>query len=250
MINKEQIENIQKIEGYLDEKEGLLLYRLATQLQDNAVTVEIGSFKGKSAVWTASGILHSGKKGRVVAIDHGVGDPEAGIMDTKGALLKNVKDNGVSELVEPIFMTSQDAIKNWHTPIDLLFIDAAHDYYNVKEDFKWAQFLKDGGYIVFHDVLNPAEGPARVFIEEVIGSLNYSSFGAVDSVMFAKKDLSRRKRLGIRENLIVYLLYLWLFLTKVINKLPKRGFRKSIVRIAMKDYLRKVIKFFAIKSFG
>ena len=245
MLNKEQIQKIEKIEGYLDVDEGLLLYKLGNNLSDNNIALEVGSFKGKSTVWTASGIKNSGVKAQVVAVDHGVGDPEAGIMNTKDILMNNIEENGVSHIVKPIFMTSQEAIKNWHEPIDMLFIDAAHDYYNVKEDFKWAKFLKNGGYIVFHDVLNPAEGPARVYIEEVIKSLNFSDFGAVESIMFARKNISRRKRLGIQESIVMYLLYLWLFLTRVINKLPKRGFRKRVVRFTMKSCLRKIVRFFA-----
>ncbi len=245
MLTKDKIEKIDKIEGYLSIDEGLLLYKLGSKLKNGALALEIGSFKGKSTVWTANGIKDSGRRAKVVAVDHGVGDPDAGIMDTKPVFLRNIRESGIEDLVEPIFLKSTDAIKGWQRPLDLLFIDAAHDYPNVHEDFKFAKFLKDGAYVVFHDTLNPCDGPAKVIIREMIKEKAYSDYGVVDSIMFARKDLNHKKRITLREYVLIGLLNLQLGLSAIIEKLPKRGFRKRVVRFTMKSVLRKVFKIVA-----
>jgi predicted O-methyltransferase YrrM len=43
----------------------------------------------------------------------------------------------------------------WDKPINVLFIDGAHDYANVSTDIgKWAPFVPAGGIILFHDCLS------------------------------------------------------------------------------------------------
>jgi len=50
-----QIEQIKlltrNVDGFLDEKEGILLYNLAKNCTGKGVIVEIGSWKGKSTIW-------------------------------------------------------------------------------------------------------------------------------------------------------------------------------------------------------
>ncbi|WP_455277747.1 hypothetical protein [[Eubacterium] cellulosolvens] len=50
-----------KVEGWLTDKEGELLYKLAKQCTGKGVIVEIGSWKGKSTIWLGMG-SKNGKK--------------------------------------------------------------------------------------------------------------------------------------------------------------------------------------------
>jgi predicted O-methyltransferase YrrM len=46
-------------------------------------------------------------------------------------------------------------------PVDLLMIDGDHTYDGVKQDFEdYAPFVRDGGLIVFHDILHHPKVPA------------------------------------------------------------------------------------------
>ncbi len=51
---------------------------------------------------------------------------------------------------------SHQAVQEWNSPIDLLFIDGDHDLSAVHQDWKdWSRFVVPGGLALFHD--------ARVF---------------------------------------------------------------------------------------
>jgi len=64
-------------------------------------------------------------------------------------------------------MPSGEYVKEWTLPIDILFIDGAHDYENARLDFhNYAPFVKEGGYIFLHDVCHGEPyGVGRLFNE-------------------------------------------------------------------------------------
>jgi len=61
---------------------------------------------------------------------------------------------------------SRDAVKNWHLPIDFLFIDGDHRYESVLADWEgFAPWVEPGGVILFHDAKQTQDhpvGPAQV----------------------------------------------------------------------------------------
>lgn len=221
------------IEGHLSNKEGALLYSLARQADNTGSIVELGSFKGRSTVWMGLGSL-SGEKAQIVAIDPGIGSNDVGNYPTKDAFLKNIKGAGVSEIIKPIFKTSEDASKEWDSPISLLFIDAAHDYQNVTKDFVlWEPRLINDSFVAMHDCLNPAEGPVRVFLEKVLLSGRFSDFGMTDSIMFARK---RPGNYSPKVFILARLLKFHIFLTQNRKRLPRK-----FVYLLMKVLLRNLI---------
>jgi predicted O-methyltransferase YrrM len=64
-----------EIDGWLSDNEGELLFNLAKNCKGEGKIVEIGSWKGKSTVWLASG-SKSGKNVKVYAIDPHTGSSE------------------------------------------------------------------------------------------------------------------------------------------------------------------------------
>lgn len=70
---KKRIEDIklqvESIQGWLQDKEGVSLYKFARFNTPKPNIVELGSWKGKSTVWLASAIKDRGE-GIVYAIDH------------------------------------------------------------------------------------------------------------------------------------------------------------------------------------
>jgi predicted O-methyltransferase YrrM len=96
---------------------------------------------------------------------------------------------------------SQDAVRDWNSPIDFLLIDGDHREEAVERDWVgWSHFVKDDGVVAFHDARlfpsgwpTPDYGPVR-FIDRTFrqGSNNtaWSIVEEVDSLVF----VSRRRR--------------------------------------------------------
>src|SRR5436309_5594225 len=110
------------IEGWLTDAEGELLFRLADASPPGMCTVEIGSWKGKSTVWLASG-LHPSDGMQVFAIDpheKSLEDPNAATLDE---LNINLVRSGVSQAVVPIVAASHDAAQAFERKPGLVFVD-------------------------------------------------------------------------------------------------------------------------------
>jgi hypothetical protein len=59
--------------------------------------------------------------------------------------------------------------KVWNTPIDLIFIDGGHDYFEVKANTEmWEPFMTKGSTMLFHDIDYMAPGP-REFLDDHYG---------------------------------------------------------------------------------
>jgi hypothetical protein len=68
--------------------------------------------------------------------------------DVETVFRKNVRSCGVDAIVSPIKGYSFECCRNWTQPIDLLFIDANHEYRAVLRDFNnWVPFVKVGGVL-------------------------------------------------------------------------------------------------------
>ena len=178
---------VKDIEGFLNNKEGSLLYDLAKDVKGKGVILEIGSFKGKSTIWLSKG-SEQGNRIAVYAVDHHTGSPEhrkgKDELWTFDEFKRNIGDAGVSDLVTPIVRTSVEAASSFEEPIELLFIDGGHDYDSVKSDYHaWSSKVVEGGIIAFHD----SEWPGvSQFLEELLKTQNNLKFirfrGSVASV--------------------------------------------------------------------
>ncbi len=160
------------------DREVQALARLARAASQGDI-VEIGSWKGRSTAYLAKGAQYCGKEVKIYAIDpHTKG--------TEQIFKDNIKKLGFDDVVIPLVMRSEEAIKQWNRPISLLFIDGDHGYENVRKDFLlWEPYIVTGGVIVFHDRF--AEGPCRVITRYVLKSSSFSEVGVVQGLLFATK---------------------------------------------------------------
>lgn len=130
--------NAKTIDGWLGTNEGALLYLLAKQCRKGSI-VEIGSWKGRSTVYLASG-SQEGNGARVYAVYPHKGSSEhnrnKNQVDTYDEFLKNIKNNGLAAYITPLKMTSQEAVQKVNSLIGLIFIGGAYEYEFVKMDFK------------------------------------------------------------------------------------------------------------------
>ena len=194
-------EKLADVEGHLFPQEGYILYLLAQSGAGLGDVVEIGSFMGLSTCWMGLGLKNGQRTGKVYAVDHHQGSKEhrAGkkheckVLVDEGTTFKrfrkNIEETGVADMVEPLVMSSQEAVKTWNRPIRLLFIDGDHAYDSTKADFEaWNPYVERGGYVVFHDV-DSWPGVTRFFHELMNGEQRgFTRVLSVKSMRVLKKS--------------------------------------------------------------
>lgn len=138
---------------------------------DGAEFVEIGCWKGKSSSYMAEKIQLSGKKIKFNCVDtwrgtttesHHQQDP-----DVVNDRLMEVFHNNMSPfagLYNAIRTTSLEAAKMFaDKSLDFVYIDASHEYQDVKDDINaWLPKVKPGGVIAGDD-FNSAQVSKAVF---------------------------------------------------------------------------------------
>ena len=178
------------IGGWLTPKEGRLLYDLARRCTGRGVIVEIGSWKGKSTIWLANGSRH-GAGVPVYAIDPHTAQSDnlatQSAVPTFTEFTENIRRAGIADLVHPLVKTSAAAAPEFTQPVELIFIDGAHDYDSVALDLDlWFPRVVDGGTIAFHDTV-AWEGPRRLVAERVFRGRWARHAQFVDSTTAAQK---------------------------------------------------------------
>ena len=134
------------------------LWDRASALPPGSRVVEIGSYRGRSAIVLA---LAAPDGVEVVAIDpHAgndrgpqqiVGAPEEGQGDHE-VFLANLRAAGVSDRVRHVRRPSGEALGDVDDPIDLLYIDGAHRYGPALDDIRrWGARVAPGGTLLIHD---------------------------------------------------------------------------------------------------
>lgn len=129
-----------------------LLYGIARTMRPQTC-VEIGSARGLSACMIGKALKENGF-GKLYAIDPHVQTNwnDTNSIDTYGLMRANLARFGVQNYVEIIREFSSTVARDWHDPIDLLFIDGDHSYEGVKSDWEgFSRHIKPFGLVVFHD---------------------------------------------------------------------------------------------------
>lgn len=123
------------------------------EASDTAHFVEVGVWKGRSASYMAVEIINSGKNITFDLVDmwNGTISTQATQKNVYQVFLKNIEP--VLSYVNIKKMNSIMASKTYQNDsLDFVFIDAAHDYENVKADITaWLPKIKPGGCIAGHD---------------------------------------------------------------------------------------------------
>jgi MMP 1-O-methyltransferase len=153
---------LDELPGWLTAEEGETLYRLARSCKGRGVIVEIGSWRGKSTTCLGLG-SKAGNRVPVFAVD-----PHS--EHTFGDFSRNMEEAGLTDLVTPVPGRSQELAEGFDQPIELLFIDGAHQYELVNEDFdRWVPKVVEGGVVAMHDT-TWFPGPKRVADERIFKS--------------------------------------------------------------------------------
>jgi predicted O-methyltransferase YrrM len=147
---------------------------LAEQASTHRNILEVGSFMGRSTRALADNTL-----GTVTAVDTWAGSDEA---EHKSLLEGEPPDwlfekfqRNMGELnnVYAVRRASLDAAASFATAcsqFDMIFVDASHDYENVKADIlAWAPLVAEGGLLCGHDYHLGAPGVVRAVDELLSG---------------------------------------------------------------------------------
>ncbi len=215
-----------KVEGFLEEKEGEFLYNIAKDCKGKkGAIVEIGSWKGKSTICLGKG-SKAGNKVKIYAIDphRDTSTQECYQVKTSYEEFKNnIRDAGVDDIIFPILKTSKETAKIFHEPIEFLFIDSEHDYEDVKLDFQlWYPKVIYTGFIAFHD--SGFSGPRKVIEKYVLLSKHFKFMSIIDSILFVQKVKKNSLR-GRLTNIFLFFIFKCAFLY---HKLP---FPKPVTKL-------------------
>jgi predicted O-methyltransferase YrrM len=145
-----------------------LLHDLA-RAADGGCIVEVGSYRGRSAITLAKG-TGEGHRLPVFAVEPheefvGVNGGKFG-PDDRAAFYRNMLETGAYEDVRLVNLPSHIAAQGWEKPISLLFIDGDHTYEGCRRDLgAWWPHLAPNAVVAFDDV--NLDGPRRVMQEAI-----------------------------------------------------------------------------------
>jgi predicted O-methyltransferase YrrM len=144
---------------------------IADNLQDGAIAVEVGVYKGRSILYLAEALKEQGKQVDLYGVDTFKGSKEHNIVGSELLLeyLNNVyplRDN-ITTLMQP---SVKAATQFADGSLDFVFIDASHEYADVCADIKaWRPKVKKGGMLAGHDHHAPSVYEA---VRDTIGEVD------------------------------------------------------------------------------
>jgi predicted O-methyltransferase YrrM len=197
--------------GFMPPDEGLALHDAARAVPVDGPFVEIGSYCGKSALYL--GAAARDRDTVLFAVDHHRGseenqagwpwheadlvDPAVGRLDTLPVFRRTIHDAGLEPHVIAVVGDSPTVAAHWGTPLALVFIDGGHGTEPAHRDYEsWAPKVRDGGYLVIHDVFpDPADGgrpPYEIYCR-ALGSGAFVEVGAVGSLRVLQRTVAGRR---------------------------------------------------------
>lgn len=186
------LKDIPDIQGWLTEKEGRALARLAKK----RAVLEVGSYKGLSTVWMARAasclVAVDTFDGRDTPTENcdGSVNTNAPLRDTYIDFMENIEKYQVKDVVSVVKGESRHALPEVHDFFDFAFIDGAHDPENLKTDLKLAKrTLRADGLIAFHDygrALAYPHGVVTNFVDDLLQD-GYEKVEQVDSLIVIKR---------------------------------------------------------------
>jgi predicted O-methyltransferase YrrM len=153
---------ISGVEGWLSDDQARRLWDAASAVPVGGRIVEIGSFRGRSAIVVA--MASRGAGAEVVAIDPHAGN-DRGPQEIHGsrdegdadheAFLRNLSQARVSDAVRHVRLPSSEALDEVPGEIDLLYVDGAHRVRPAMDDVsRWGARVRPGGRLLIHDAFS------------------------------------------------------------------------------------------------
>lgn len=149
-----------------------------------SLIVEVGTWKGASAIHMAGICKSLGLSTEIVCVDTFLGSHEHytegwlsgrirnGRPDIYEQFLSNVIHEGMTEYVTPLPMDSVNAchlLRHLKAEPDIIYIDAGHDYESVSQDLRlYSELLRPKGMLIGDDWFHP---PVRRAVADTLGKV-------------------------------------------------------------------------------
>jgi predicted O-methyltransferase YrrM len=155
---EQALDAVRQVEGWMTDEQARVLFERARSLGAPARVVEIGSYRGRSAIVLAYGAAAGVE---LFAIDPHAGNdrgpqqfegtPAQGEAD-HDAFASNLERAGVAGRVTHVRRRSQDALDALPSDVELLYVDGAHRYGPARDDIaRWGARVSNGGTLLIHD---------------------------------------------------------------------------------------------------
>ena len=166
----------QTVPGFFEHNDIQFYKSIIDRVQGPAHFVEVGSYKGRSSAYMAVECANSNKGIQFDCVDTWAGSEEhqkgQGFEDAdvvNGSLFEVFTNNmkPAEGLYRAVRLPSVEAASLYQDEsLDFVFIDASHDYENVKADITaWYPKVKTGGIISGHDFVH---GPVATAVHELL----------------------------------------------------------------------------------
>lgn len=164
-------------DGWMEPDE---LIWLAEQAQTCQMIIEVGCWKGRSTL-----ALADNTTGRVYAVDHWRGTPgdphlkEVGRLGGPSGLYDTFRRNlrGRDQVIMRPMDASQAALSFAPQSADLVFIDAGHEYLDVKHDIEtYRPIVKPGGILCGHDYGSEQHRGVTQAVNELLPDVQRAAF--------------------------------------------------------------------------
>lgn len=146
---------------------------MVARCPDGGTMVEVGCWKGRSLSCLLVEAKNSGKRLRIIGVDHWKGsEGEPALLEAAAACdLRTLCNENCKRAGYPFELITSDAAKPPKIgPVDFVFLDASHDYESVRADIlAWLPRVKPGGIIAGHDANAGGVAQART---ELLGEVN------------------------------------------------------------------------------
>jgi len=187
---------VEGVEGWLSDGQARRLWDRAEGVPPDGLIVEIGSYRGRSAIVLARAVAGTGAG--VVAIDPHAGN-DRGPQEIHGSADEGEADNsafrgnleraGVADAVRHVRLPSQEALGSVEGGIDLLYVDGAHRVKPATEDIaRWGARVKPGGSMLVHDSFSS--------IGVTLALLRLLAFGGDFVYVGRERSLAEYRRVG------------------------------------------------------
>jgi predicted O-methyltransferase YrrM len=187
------------VEGWMTDAQARRLFERARALTAPATIVEIGSYRGRSAIVLA----HGAPEGvAVVAIDPHAGNDRgpqqlAGSSDEgqadNDAFRANLERAGVLTRVRHVRLPAQDALGEVEGELGLLYVDGAHRYPPARDDIaRWGARVRPGGMLLIHDAFSSV-GVTLAILRLLAPSAEWSYVGRSGSLAEYRRERPRSR---------------------------------------------------------